>query len=379
MLKLDFMNEQYNLEQIIDAYTDGSLDNFKGDEDFLTFIISYSLGDNLEGPDADKYKEYARYDGLLNIMRLDEYGYFGKKMYQIYEICEKDKIKFMRVCDMIGKYSIKHWIEKETIDRNLELKEPVSFLDDSIVLSTGTIPKHEHFRYGITYDEEQEYKHELERSLRRRINESIKKNNENISLLEEMPSYVEKERLEQEALEAKRVKDDYEININNIYYGKETLDLSGGLFNMNMGMISWFEDTSIGMLNYRVFRSVPEGDYCLLDNEGNIHIPEEVVKKDNINIGPNSPIRKVQIASIPKLFELGIKKLEQDPIQNEVTILRLKSMLEILENKEKLTVGELKNYEEVIRILYEDTFGPMFKDNDDEKDFVVDSDSPKKI
>ena len=118
MLKLDFLNKDYSLEEVIDAYTDGDIVNFKGDEDFLNFLISYSLGGHLDGPDADKYEEYKDYDGLLNIMRLDEYGYFGKKLYQIYEICNKDKFEFMKTCKLIGSYSIKHTLEKETIDTN---------------------------------------------------------------------------------------------------------------------------------------------------------------------------------------------------------------------------------------------------------------------
>ena len=34
MLKLDFLNKEYSIAEIIDVYTDGSIENFKGDEDF---------------------------------------------------------------------------------------------------------------------------------------------------------------------------------------------------------------------------------------------------------------------------------------------------------------------------------------------------------
>lgn len=84
MLKLDFLNNDYNLEEVIDAFTEGDINNFNGDEDFLNFVISYSLGNYLIGPDAESFRQAAQYGGLLNIMRLDEYGYFGKKMYPIY-------------------------------------------------------------------------------------------------------------------------------------------------------------------------------------------------------------------------------------------------------------------------------------------------------
>ena len=91
MLTLDFYNESYSLEEIINGYTGGSLDNFKGDEDFLDFLISYSLGDNLEGPDADNFKEYAKYDGLLNMMSLMSMDIMGK-LYIVF-MKSQEKIK----------------------------------------------------------------------------------------------------------------------------------------------------------------------------------------------------------------------------------------------------------------------------------------------
>lgn len=39
MLRLDFLNKSYSFEEVINTYTDGDVANFKGDEDFLNFII----------------------------------------------------------------------------------------------------------------------------------------------------------------------------------------------------------------------------------------------------------------------------------------------------------------------------------------------------
>lgn len=127
MRRLDFYNRNYSLDEIIDVYTDGSLDNFKGDEDFLNFLISYSLGEQLVGDEEDSYREWAKYDGIFNIMKLDELNLFGKKLYQIYEICGKDKYLFMKTCDLIGRDDSFENISSEVIDINLKLKEPVIF------------------------------------------------------------------------------------------------------------------------------------------------------------------------------------------------------------------------------------------------------------
>lgn len=75
-------------------------------------------------------------------------------------------------------------LDKELIDRNLELKEPVPFIDNNIVLSTGKKPKMKiksmHPFLDLSFEEQKEYEHELNRSLSKRINESIRRNNDNI-------------------------------------------------------------------------------------------------------------------------------------------------------------------------------------------------------
>ena len=372
MLKLDFLNKDFSLEEVIDAFTDGDINNFKGDTDFLNFLISYSLGKYLVGDDADKYMDYSEYDGLFKIMRLDEYGYFGKKLYQIYEICGKDKTEFMKTCELIGTYAVKHSIEKETIDANLSLKKPVKFADDSIVLSSGLKPiynPNNKYKYAddLSFDDEQELNHEMERSLRHRINMSIKENNDQVELLEEMPSYVEQERISKEEMEAKRVKDDYKIDINNLYYGTEQYSSEDGAMGFSMTLVSWFEYMNMDIMNYHVFRSVPTGDYCLIDNDGKIHIPEDIMSKDNVSVSNNSPIRGVKIMNIKKIVEDNIKNTD-----DEMELLELNGLLEHLEDKERIQVSELDQYEPTIRNLFEQSQGSIFSDKD--KDHEADLD-----
>ena len=372
MLKLDFLNKDYSLEEVIDAFTDGDINNFKGDTDFLNFLISYSLGKYLVGDDADKYMDYSEYDGLFKIMRLDEYGYFGKKLYQIYEICGKDKTEFMKTCELIGTYAVKHSIEKETIDANLSLKKPVKFADDSIVLSSGLKPiynPNNKYKYAddLSFDDEQELNHEMERSLRHRINMSIKENNDQIELLEEMPSYAEQERISKEEMEAKRVKDDYQIDINNLYYGTEQYSSEDGAMGFSMTLVSWFEYMNMDIMNYHVFRSVPTGDFCLIDNNGKIHIPEDIMSKDNVSVSNNSPIRGVKIMNIKKIVEDNIKNTD-----DEMELLELNGLLEHLEDKERIQVSELDQYEPTIRNLFEQSQGSIFSDKN--KDYEADLD-----
>ena len=87
MLKLDFNNNEYTLEEIILAITDGDIGNFKGDNDFLDFLLAYTLGEYIYEGEDYKYKEYGNHHGVWNLMQLDDYGYFGEKLYKIYEIC----------------------------------------------------------------------------------------------------------------------------------------------------------------------------------------------------------------------------------------------------------------------------------------------------
>lgn len=364
MPKIDYTAREYGLDEIIEAYTDGSLDNFKGDQDFLDFIISYAIGDYLEGPEAYEYKAYAEYKGCLNMMSLDEFGYLGKKLYRLYEICGKDKQEFIKFCTFVGRISLDRIIDKVLIDKNLELKEPVPFIDETIVLSTSKKPEVDIKALfpikNLSHEEEKEYAHEINRSLSRRINESIRRNNDNIEPVPEMPSYISMKQKELEEENKKKVPNDYIVNINNLYYGSEIYDVSGGVIGLNMKMVSWFEYTNMDFLSFHFFRSIPSGDYCLVDNNGNIHIPETIINHNDITIGPNTPIRSVNIANVPTILSSAIKKLEEDPIVNETSILNLKSLLEQLEMKGTLSVAETKQYDTIIRTAYEIAYGEIF-------------------
>lgn len=365
MLKLDFMNKEYSVAEIIDVYTDGSIENFKGDEDFLTFLISYAIGNYIVGPDAEDFKEYAEYDGILNMMLLDEYGYFGTKLYKLYEICGKSKIKFMQLCGLIGKYGVFTILDKAIIDRNLQLTEPVPFMDDDMVLSSGIKPildPKDHFmQFSMRYEDREEFEYEVNRSLKQGINESIKRNHDGLELFPEMTSYVEKREQEEKARLAKMVPDDYILNINNLFYGTEIYDASGGIINLGMKIVSWFENMNMSLVDFHIFRSIPAGDYCLLDDNANIHIPEAVLCGDGVEVGPNTPIRSVNIANISTILRTAIEILEEDQVTNEASILDLKGLLEILETKQFISVQEAKGFEHVIRVAYEIAYGEIFK------------------
>ena len=365
MLKLDFSNKDYTLQEVIDALTDGNISNYNYDKDFLDFIISWSLGKHLEGPAASKYKEYKGIDGILNLMRLDEYGYFGKKMYKIYEICGKDKMSFIKTCDLIGEYPIMHRIGKNTIETNLKLQKPVSFLDDSIILENGKKPifrPTEYSNYDLSFQEEMEFNHEIERSLRHRINESIKENGDNLELLVELPPYKEQELQKIKERKEKALPQDYEIDINNLYFGMEEHDISSGLLGMHMANYSWFEYMNTKIMNYHVFRSIPQGNFYLIDETGKIYNPEKLLNKDSINIESMPTIEKVQLMNIPSIFKESIKNEEQNN-KDELTLLRLNGILEQLESSEKIKVNELNNYKNLVRYLYDDIYERTYNGN----------------
>ena len=187
-----------------------------------------------------------------------------------------------------------------------------------------------------------------------------------------------RKRKEKEEWESKRVKDDYEIDVDNLYYGKEVVDASGGVLGLNMQMVSWFENTNTKLLNYYIFRSVPEGEYCLVDNNGEIHIPKEILSTGKINIGPESSIRKVEIVNIPHLFESVIDILEKEQVDNETTILQYKGFYENLVNNKKIRVSDLNQYESIIRNMYEFLNGDMFS-REDNNERNYEEEEPKKL
>ena len=371
MAKFDFLNQNYTLEEIIDGLTDGNIENFKNDEDFLNFLIYYSLGNMLEGDiDKELKEKYADFEVLLNIALLDEYDIRGKRLYQIYEICGKDKIKFIRTLFHIGRYFAPNInkFSKDEVLTNLELVQPVDFIDESIMFPDGTDPKKviEKGRISI-YDKDYEmvkaYSQNLRYSLIKRINARIKESNSKLDMLLEIKTYEQEQKELNDEINSKKVPNEYAIDVNNLFFGKYTSNLGGGIINLNFNLVSWFENMNMRIGNYFVFRSVPSGDYCLIDESGKIYIPDKQIETNGISILPTSPIKYVDIASVKHILEESLKKL--DPIEDEEILLGVKGLLELIDNNVTITVAELENYEPIIRQCFEMSFGKIFEQDSD--------------
>ena len=374
MKKFDFLNQNYTIEEFITGITDGDIANFKNDEDFLDFLIYYTYGEFLKGEDLNQQylEKYSNKRGFLVIDMLDAYEIRGRKLYHMYEICNKDKIKFMRVLHHFGSIYNKKFTKDEVLT-NLSLTEPVDFIDENLMFSDGKDPKECYSVKSILgyedveHEVENEYWHDLRKSLIDRINKSIKKNNDNIPLLSPIKSYKEEQEEEQRKIAEKEVKSDYEIPVDNLFFGKQTYDVSGGVLNFNMQTVSWFENTGVKFGNYYFFRSIPMGDYCLVDSQGNIFIPDKKVEQNGISLLPNNPIRNVKMASIKKILSDYLTYLSNDPIQNEETILDIKGTFEYLENIDFIKVEDLDKFYSLIRDSYETIYGTLFNKDNGEK------------
>ena len=384
MSRFNFYGESYDKDFIEQTIIDGDINNFKGDYEFLEFIMQWVFFRDFYETKSDcKYKKYSNDNAILNFIRLDEYDLLDKKLYKIYEICGKDKKEFIRVCYHIGNGLEKLSFSIDEINTNLLLKEPVSFIDrnvkipdvDKIDFNFG-----DKFNpYNLNIDQLDEYNYELKRSLRHRINLSIKENGDDVKPLEEMMPYTEEVKNEKIDSEKMKVKDDYILDINNVYYGKQNVGVSSESFGLGLSIVSFFEDTKTALFKFRIFKSIPAVDYCLLDESGKLYIPDQILSKDNIKIGPNSPIRSVEIINVLRLFKLVIEKLQENPIDNELEILNYQGMKEVLTKDRKLSFGDLKKYEPIIKNAYEFLFGPIFSDEKDIYNDISDNyDSPKK-
>ena len=358
MLRLDLLNKKYTVKEIIDILIDNDIKNIKYDYDFLGFILSYCAGKKyLIEP---KYQKYAKYDGMLNIMKLDELGFLGNKLYKIYEICDKDKIKFIKTCDLIGLYGFLPRIDKKLIDINLKLKKPVSFCDDSIKLHNGKSVKYDEskdifdrFNLKSKFDFD-EYVYEINRSLRKRINESIRENKDDISLLNELPTYKEYQNKKALLATKRMFSDSYLYDVNNVCYGnlkykmhdfaKETLDLK-----------DWFYDTNIDFFNYHVIQTIPLGDYYFIGKDNKAYTFEEIIRTEKVFCDFD---RIPTIYDINKIYELGISKLEEDYENNEDSILYIKSSFENFLFKDSVNINEIDDIngvtQELFDIIYED-------------------------
>ena len=159
------------------------------------------------------------------------------------------------------------------------------------------------------------YSQNLRYSLIKRINAKIKESDSKLDLLPEIKTYEQEQKELDEEINTKKVPNDYAIDVNNLFFGKYTSNLGGGIINLNFNLVSWFENMNMRISNYFVFRSVPSGDYCMINEEGKIYIPDKPIENNSISILPTSPIKFVDIASVKHILEESLKKL--DPIEDE--------------------------------------------------------------
>ncbi len=207
------------------------------------------------------------------------------------------------------------------------------------------------------------YSQNLRYSLIKRINAKIKESDSKLDLLPEIKTYEQEQKELDDEINTKKVPNDYAIDVNNLFFGKYTSNLGGGIINLNFNLVSWFENMNMRIGNYFVFRSVPSGDYCMINEEGKIYIPDKPIENNSISILPTSPIKFVDIASVKHILEESLKKL--DPIEDEETLLGVKGLLELIDNNVTITVSELENYEPIISQCYEMLFGKMFNHEDE--------------
>lgn len=207
------------------------------------------------------------------------------------------------------------------------------------------------------------YSQNLRYSLIKRINAKIKESDSKLDLLPEIKTYEQEQKELDDEINTKKVPNDYAIDVNNLFFGKYTSNLGGGIINLNFNLVSWFENMNMRISNYFVFRSVPSGDYCMINEEGKIYIPDKPIENNSISILPTSPIKFVDIASVKHILEESLKKL--DPIEDEETLLGVKGLLELIDNNVTITVSELENYDPIISQCYEMLFGKMFNHEDE--------------
>ena len=182
-------------------------------------------------------------------------------------------------------------------------------------------------------------------------------------MLLEIKTYEQEQKELNDEINSKKVPNEYAIDVNNLFFGKYTSNLGGGIINLNFNLVSWFENMNMRIGNYFVFRSVPSGDYCLIDESGKIYIPDKQIETNGISILPTSPIKYVDIASVKHILEESLKKL--DPIEDEEILLGVKGLLELIDNNVTITVAELENYEPIIRQCFEMSFGKIFEQDSD--------------
>lgn len=244
---------------------------------------------------------------LIDLVSLDEYGIVGKTLEKLWNLCEKDKDYFKKTVSYIsGNIMLKCFSQYEIVE-NLALDKPIPFIPNNEAVHNF----HElvHYNDAESLQDIKKIIYSLRLNLVSKINEARKDDVDFTSLPE--PIYNEEE-------ETPEMAGNIPVHGEQLYFGLNTLDLTGGVLGINCQFYGLFERSlntvKMNGKSYYILREIPSGEISVIDEYGQLQNIEEPVEYNGNSLLPSKKYVQLQIASLRTILKDANKQFIQTPI-----------------------------------------------------------------
>ena len=290
MARLDWMNGKgITVEKVLKMFLENvSNENYAFSETVKDDTLEMALYEIIVGTN----NEIANGVSIVSLMMLDELDIVGDTLVKLWELCEKDKEFFKKTISYVTGTMLRKVFTEEEIRKNLALEKPIPFIPKS-----DEVP----FLFKLSPYKDKELYDKLIFTLRKTLvmeyNKRIREVNDNNLKELPLPELVKKE-------DIPSMPEETILNINDLYFGLVTIDLTGGVLGINMSTYGLFEKQKNmvkvdGKICY-VVRTIPEGEYSIMDEFGNLVEHNQEIEVDGVSILPTKSVQSLAIAKVTK-------------------------------------------------------------------------------
>lgn len=290
MSKIDWNSDSLSVSDILEGFMGGIEDeNYAYTSDIKSNLLECVLYEAIT-------EQSLREINIVNLMKLDNYGIVGNTLLKLWHMCKGKPKYFKKTVSYITGTALDRCFQSEEIIKNMSLKQPIPFIpDDESVIHFYDLSR---MRQEIGDEKVEEIIYILRSDLVRNYNRYVSFYNLENGLLEEPTRPV---------LEESDLPDDYLLDIKRLYFGLNTVDMSGGVLGINMQSYGLFERSNqvikIGDKILYPLKEIPSGDYILIDDEGKqIDVDEEIVI-DGVSILPTKKFVYLSVCPIKTIIE----------------------------------------------------------------------------
>ncbi len=300
---------------------------------------------------------------ILDVIALDEKEIYDENFYRLWELYAKNVTEYKTVLSFLRFFS------KEEILGNLSLESPVPFIEYPLMFGDTEIQNGRLYEVK-NFQERDMFRHAIRQKFIREYNKEIKKEGKDVSSLLPEETY--------EVEESSFMED--KIPLKNLYFGTSQMAVTTTGLDLRFQELCWLEKKNcflkINGKDSCIFQNLLYHETLLLDETGQMVVPEKELEISGYSISPCSQTRSVTASSLVQISYDAKEQLEKvfmsGEIDNEEYFERRDSIElldELLEEKQEVSYRDLSELLPFVRRLYEETYGPLFPPEEEDFDY----------